>query len=113
MLACQWSGANAARHGQEETGPLLVIRHPLDTEEDPRMDIPIMIYRKRQWGKDGTNLIVSAAGVGPSELGRNREYVFVLPPRFADVDVEGAQEVLDIVTRHPLRAVRISHEPEP
>jgi len=113
VLACQWSGANAARHGQEETGPLLVIRHPLDTEEDPRMDIPIMIYRKRQWGKDGTNLIVSAAGVGPSELGRNREYVFVLPPRFADVDVEGAQEVLDIVTRHPLRAVRISHEPEP
>ncbi|MGO9438705.1 MAG: hypothetical protein ACLPH3_03730 [Terracidiphilus sp.] len=113
VLACRWSGANAARHGQEETGPLLVIRHPLYTEENPREDIPIMIFTRKQWGKDGTNLIVSAAGVGPSELGRNREYVFALPPRFAYVDVEGVQEVLDIVTGRPLRAVQISHDTKP
>lgn len=112
VLACRWSGANAARHGEEETGPLLFIRHPLYTEEDPRMDIPIMIYTKKQWGKDGSNLIVSAAGVGPSVIGRNRKYVFALPPRFANVDLEGMQEVLDIVTSHPLSTTRIA-QPEP
>jgi hypothetical protein len=113
VLACQWRGANAARHGQEESGPLLVIRHPLYTEEDPREDIPIMVFTTKQWGKDGSALIVSAAGVGPSEIGRNRKYVFALPPRFADVDVEGVQEVLDIVTGHPLHATRIAGQLKP
>ncbi len=113
VLACRWSGANVGDHDREGTGPLLVIRHPLSTEENPREDIPIMIFTRKQWRKDGSNLIVSAAGVGPSEIGRNRKYVFALPPRFTNVDVEGVQEVLDIVTRQPFRAIRISHGTKP
>lgn len=113
VLACRWSGANIARHGEEEAGPLIVIRHPLYTEESPRMDIPIMIYTKKQWGTDGRNLIVSAAGAGLSDIGRNGKYVFAFPPRFTNVEGEGVQEVFDIVTSHPLRTTRISRARKP
>lgn len=113
VLACKWNGVDAADHDRETTGPLLVIRHPLYTDEEPREDIPIMIFTKKQWDKDGSNLIVSAAPVPPTELGRNRKFVFALPPRFSYDELEGVQEVLDIVMGRPLRAVRILPGPEP
>ena len=85
-------------------GPLISIRHPLSTETDPRQDIPIMIFTKAQWHmvEDG-KLIVSAAPIGPSELGRNLNYVFALPPRFNYALITGWQEIDEIIQRHPLR----------
>ncbi|HUB31169.1 MAG TPA: hypothetical protein VL967_15795 [Terracidiphilus sp.] len=110
VLAYRWRGVDAGHHEEETGGPLLVIRHPLYTDNDPREDIPIMVFTKKQWGKDGSMLMVSPAGVGPAEIGRNRKYVFALPPRFAYDGRQGVDEVLAIVTARPLRAIPFSRQ---
>jgi hypothetical protein len=87
-----------------EEGPLLSIGHPLSTESDPHQDIPIMIFTKAQWRLVQANkLIVSAAPIGPSELGRNAEYVFAVPPRFNYALLTGWEEVGEIIQHHPLQ----------
>ena len=64
---------------QKISGPKILIRHPLWTTENPRQDIPIMIFTKDQWNLiEQEKLAVSAAPIGPSELGNNSKYVFSL-----------------------------------
>jgi len=117
VLACRWDGQRG-EHREEEDGPLLVIRHPLYTEQNPREDIPIMVFTQAQWRAVNDSdldsaLIVSAAPIPPSELGRNRKYIFALPPRFSFDELEGVEEVLKIVNGKPLHPARIasrSHE---
>lgn len=84
-------------------GPELFIRHPLWTAAHPRQDIPILVFTHAQWqlAKD-EKLAVSAAPIGPSELGHNRSYVFALPPRYNFAYPTGWQEVQDILDHHPL-----------
>jgi hypothetical protein len=60
-----------------------------------------MIFTLAQWSQD---LIVSAAPVPPSELGRNTRYVFALPPRYNFAFPDGFQEVEAIVEGKPLHA---------
>lgn len=87
-----------------EKGPLIVIGHPLSTKESPRQAITIMVFTKAQWHLiEGGKLIVSAAPVGPSELGRNSKYVFALPPRFNYALIEGWEEINEIIQNQPLR----------
>jgi hypothetical protein len=86
-------------------GPLILIRHPLWTEANPRQDIPIMVLTLAQWelvqqGK----LSVSAAPIGPDELARNSKYVFALPPRYNFAFLPGYEEVGEILKRDPLQA---------
>jgi hypothetical protein len=89
------SGPNA---NQIETGPVLSIRHPLWTEKTPRQDIPIMIFTLDQWKLiEQDNLSVSAAPIGPSELGRNAKYVFALPARYNFAYLPGYEEVEKII----------------
>jgi hypothetical protein len=94
----QWDGG-------VEKGPCLSIRHPQWTEESPRQDIPIFIFTHRQWKlvNDGS-ISVSAAPYGPSKIGRNRRYVFALPPRYSTNEDEGYVEVGEIMRRKPLHA---------
>lgn len=111
VLACRWEGQETGSRAAA-SGPLIVIRHPRYTEEDPREDIPIMIFTRDQWrAVSDTNLdsalIVSAAPIPPGEIGRNEKYVFALPPRFSFDNLEGVEEVLKIVSGHPLRAAPI------
>jgi hypothetical protein len=90
---------------QFESGPKIVIRHPRWTEEHRYQDIPIMVFTPSQWELVGKgNLIVSAAPVGPGELGRNCRYVFALPARYNYVDAAGVEEVNQIMSGKPLRA---------
>jgi hypothetical protein len=106
VMECRWGGGDGER--ETDQGPLIVIRHPLYTEDNPREDIPIMVFTRDQWrAVDEGNLIVSAAPIAPGEIGRNKKYVFALPPRFSYDDLEGVHEVLDIVESNPLRAARI------
>ena len=106
-----WEGGNGSTYqaGEPmpppEKGPFILIGHPLSTKSNPRQHIPIMIFTKAQWQlvEEG-KLIVSAAPVGPSELGRNAKYVFALPPRFDYADIDGRQEVGEILQHHPLHA---------
>ena len=65
------------------TGLLLSIRHPLWTKENPRQDIPIMVFTVEQWNVlQKGDFSVSAAPIGPSKLGSNYAYVFALPARY-------------------------------
>ena len=86
-------------------GPLILIRHPLWTEADPRQDIPIMVLTLAQWElvQEG-KLSVSAAPIGPDELARNSKYVFALPPRYNFAFLPGYEEVGEILKHDPLQA---------
>lgn len=85
-------------------GPLISIRHPLWSEQDPRQDIPIMVFTLEQWeALQRGEFVVSAAPVGPSELGRNASYVFALPARYNYAFPTGWQEVEQIIAAQPLR----------
>jgi hypothetical protein len=87
-----------------EKGPLISIGHPLSTVSNPRQNIPIMIFTKAQWQMVRENkLILSAAPIGPSELGRNTKYVFALPARYNYAFPLGYEEVDQIVRHHSLR----------
>lgn len=63
-----------------------------------------MVFTHKQWKlvEEGT-LVVSAAPIGPGELGRNREYVFALPPRYNYAFPEGYEEVEKIISRGSLK----------
>ena len=64
-----------------------------------------MVFTIAQWNallKD--KFIVSAAPIGPGELGRNHTYVFALPARFDYAFPTGYEEVEEILRGKPLRA---------
>lgn len=88
-----------------EKGPLISIAHPGSTKSTPRQNIPIMVFTRAQWRliEEG-KLIVSAAPIGPSELGRNTKYVFALPPRYNYAFLDGWEEVEQIVSKRALHA---------
>lgn len=90
-----------------ETGPVISIRHPLWTEKKPRQDIPIMVFTLDQWNLvNQEKLSVSAAPIGPSELGRNGRYVFALPARYNYAFPEGFEEVEEILKNNPLHPLQ-------
>jgi hypothetical protein len=105
IVVDQWQGYTNGPHGivTVQRGPIVSIRHPQWTAADPRQDIPIMVFTLAQWRSlQHAEFLVSAAGVGPSELGRNRRYVFALPPRYDYAFPNGYEEVEQIVRSHPL-----------
>ncbi len=107
IVVSNWTGTvNDPNRGDVPAlqGPLLSIRHPLWTEQNPRQDIPIMIFTHAQWAAlQRSEFLVSAAPVPPSELGSNATYVFALPPRYNYAFPAGWQEVETILASHPLR----------
>ncbi len=106
VVVSNWTGDAADPNTGEVpvlNGPMLLIRHPLWTQQNPRQDIPIMIFTHPQWDAlQRGEFLVSAAGVGPTELGENAQYVFALPPRYNYALLEGWQEVDRILQGHPL-----------
>lgn len=103
-----WNGrpVDAQSSLKPETGPLLSIRHPLWTKENPRQDIPIMIFTMAQWQEvQKEQIAVSAAPIPPAEIGRNAKYVFATPPRFEFAYPTGWQEVVDLLKTHPLQPI--------
>jgi hypothetical protein len=69
-----------------------------------RQDIPIMVFTLRQWSAlKAQKFYVSAAPIAPSELGRNSQYLFALPPRYNYAFPTGWQEVEKILEGKPLR----------
>jgi|GEM_PF-830467 hypothetical protein len=96
----------AAKTGQLPlSGPIIYIRHPLWTAEDPRQDIPIMIFTIGQWeALQEDKFHIGAAPIGPKELGRNSRYVFALPARYNFAFLTGFEEVEAILESGALRA---------
>jgi len=88
-----------------ETGPMISIRHPDWTAQNPRQDIPVMIFTTAQWNmlqKDEFH--IGAAPINPSELGRNTSYVFALPARYNYAFPTGYEEVENILKSNPLQS---------
>jgi len=86
------------------TGTELSIRHPLWTSENPRQDIPIMIFTPTEWNQIlQEKLSVSAAPIPPSELGMNATSVFALPARYNYAFPTGFEEVQTIIDSKPLQ----------
>jgi hypothetical protein len=111
VIKRQWFGSMDATRAAE-SGPLLLIRHPLSTDQHPREDIPIMVITRRQWHAiKVSTLIVSAAPIPPTEIGRNQRYVFATPPRYWFDELEGFQEVVNIVNGKPLQPLRVTQVP--
>jgi hypothetical protein len=105
-LPASWKGYSiVVKEWADGKGPLILIRHPLWTEANPRQDIPVMVITLSQWNliQQG-KLSVSAAPIGPDELGRNAKYVFALPPRYNFAYLTGYEEVAEILSHHPLTA---------
>jgi hypothetical protein len=102
ILTDKWEGSDV-KNGIDEHGPMISIRHPGWTKENPRQDIPIMIFTLAQWDAlDHGEFAASAAPVGPTELGRNRKYVFAIPARYNHAEAEGWEEVDGILSHGPL-----------
>ncbi len=101
VMADTWEGRDLSgkKAGEiTESGTKLIIRHPEWTEENPRQDIPIMIFTLKQWERVTAEEIgVSAAPVGPYKLGGNSKYVFALPPRYNFAFNPGYEEVEKII----------------
>jgi hypothetical protein len=104
------SSGSSSGNDAAETGPVLKIRHPLWTEENPRQDIPIMILAIDQWTSLGQGKFhIGAAPIGPTELCRNNKYVFALPARYNYAFPAGYEEVEKILEQKPLKPLRITH----
>ncbi len=108
IITDEWEAFSLAEAKQGEVverGPVISIRHPQWTEEEPRQDIPIMIFTLEQWeGLEEGAFSLGAAPVGPTELGRNSQYVFALPARYNYAFPTGYEEVEEILAGHPLSA---------
>ncbi len=106
IVADKWTGYTNSAQGQvaSEQGAEILIRHPQWTSQNPRQDIPIMVFTLAQWDSiQQGNFYVSAAPIGPSELGRNATWVFALPARYNYAFLTGWEEVDTILTGNPLR----------
>jgi len=112
IVTDQWEGrASDGDAGEKtvETGPQLSIRDPRWTEQDQRQDIPIMVFTLDQWNDlQEDSFFVSAAPIGPTELGRNNKYVFALPARYNFAYPDGYEEVETILTGNPLETTQLS-----
>lgn len=107
IITSQWEGHALDSSGSAvpaAAGPMLSIRHPRWTAQNPRQDIPIMIFTPEQWTALQTDAFhIGAAPINPSELGRTSKYVFTLPARYNYAFPEGYEEVERILAGHPLQ----------
>jgi heme/copper-type cytochrome/quinol oxidase subunit 2 len=102
----KWTGYATGNTGDEKytEGLLISIRHPLWTETVPRQDIPIMVFTLNQWQDlQNEKFHIGAAPIGPSELGRNTNYVFALPARYNYAFPVGYEEVDQIISNNSLQ----------
>lgn len=105
IVTSRWEGLDTSGR-VVETGPEIIIRHPLWTAEKPRQDIPIMIFTLNQWKSlEQDKFHIGAAPIGPQELGRNKRYVMALPARYNFAFLEGYEEVEKILESNPLHTV--------
>ncbi|QRG68863.1 hypothetical protein [Brevibacillus choshinensis] len=110
IVTGMWEGLAAGGEAGEttvETGPMISIRHPQWTPQNQRQDIPIMIFTLDQWNSllNG-KFHIGAAPVEPTELGRNRNYVFALPARYNNAFPQGYEEVEEIIKGNPLHPIQ-------
>jgi hypothetical protein len=94
-----WEGHAIDNYQQAYSGPLVIIKNPQTISTQQWQDIPIMVFTPDQWQLIlQERLSVSAAPIGPAEVGQNTKYVFATPPRwYGFADAIGSQEAVDAV----------------
>lgn len=93
----KWSG-NYTNSTEVEQGPLVNVRHPEWTNDNPRQDIPVMVFTLDQWNKlEADKFHIGAAPINPKELARNDKYIFALPARYNFAFLTGYEEVDTII----------------
>ncbi|HNX92294.1 MAG TPA: hypothetical protein PKI17_02125, partial [Syntrophomonas sp.] len=106
IVSEKWEGLAIGSQEITATGPVLSIRHPQWTKENPRQDIPIMIFTLAQWQDlQQEKFHIGAAPMGPSELGRSDKFVFALPARYNYAFPTGYEEVENILAAKPLKPI--------
>ena len=105
IVNSEWEGNPVGSGTVIEQGPIISIRNPKWTQENPYQDIPIMVFTIAQWDSPQQEKFhIGAAPIGPTELGRNTKYVFALPARYNFAFPEGYEEVEKILEGNPLKA---------
>lgn len=110
VVAGAWEGDAVGPQGNVpvERGPLISIKNPKWTAQNPYQDIPIMIFTLAQWDSlQRDQFHIGAAPINPSELGRNSRYVFALPARYNYAFPAGWEEVQNILNNRPLHAFNL------
>jgi hypothetical protein len=98
----QWEASDAQK-GAVERGPIISIRHPNWNKENPRQDIPILVFTLAQWDSaEKGDLYVNGSARSFLELGRNRKYAFAVSTRYNEAEVVGREEVDKILQHEPL-----------
>ena len=106
IVSEKWEGLAIGSEEITATGPEISIRHPQWTKENPRQDIPIMIFTLAQWQDlQQEKFHIGAAPMGPSELGRSDKFVFALPARYNYAFPTGYEEVENILAAKPLKPI--------
>ncbi len=105
IVSGNWEGVDPESGFTQASGPIISIRHPQWTDQNPRQDIPIMIFTQSQWDQlQQRRFSIGAAPIPPRELGRNTNYVFALPARYNFAFPTGYEEVEAILENNPLKA---------
>jgi hypothetical protein len=103
IITGKWEGNPIGSDTITEQGPIISIRNPDWTQENPYQDIPIMVFTLSQWDLlQQEKFHIGAAPIGPTELGRNAEYVLALPARYNFSFPTGYEEVEKILEGNPL-----------
>jgi hypothetical protein len=108
IVTSKWEGLSIAdpQAGVIQSGASISIRHPEWTSEQPRQDIPILIFTADQWNElQQEKFHLGAAPMGPKLLTRNDKYVFALPARYNFAFLDGYQEVEDILASNPIQPI--------
>jgi glycine cleavage system H lipoate-binding protein len=105
VIEGKWEGLSLTESKENQSGPIIYIRHPEWTEKTPRQDIPVMVFTQDQWKSlNNMEFSVGATPIGPSKLGENTTYVFALPARYNYEFMTGFEEVEEILENNPLQA---------
>lgn len=103
-----WKGTSLTEENKDITGPIVYIRHPQWTKDNPRQDIPIMVLTLEQWrALENEEFGIGAAPVAPKKLGENSKYVFALPARYNFEFPTGYEEVEQILENNPLQGIEV------
>jgi len=105
IITSNWEGNMIDTPSQIIKRPKISIRHPLWTIDNPRQDIPIMIFTPIEWALiQQEKLSLGAAPIGPSEFGQNAKYIFALPARYNFAYPAGFEEVEKIIENKSFQA---------
>lgn len=107
IVSDKWEGLSTEGQKNVAAGPIIYIRHPKWSSQNPRQDIPIMIFTIAQWNSlQKDEFHIGAAPIGPSKLGGNSKYIFALPARYNFAFLTGYEEVENILKNNPLQPIQ-------